>query len=92
MWITKGACVDAGSFAFLFVIRLITEDIAYVAVQNEAERVQRFGADVLAVLHAVQRVGGKPLLVNQLVFRHAFAEKRGIKWLIGNHAYHPKPF
>ena len=48
---------------------------------------ERLGADVFAMLHAMQRVGRQPLLENQLILRDALAEQRLVKGFVRNHFF-----
>ena len=68
----------------------MAENILNLAVERKAERVERFGADGLAVLHAVDGVGGKALAVNQIVFRQSFFKERFIKRSVADHVFHLK--
>ena len=75
----------------VFVIRDIAENIVYLTIENKAKCIQRFGTDILSVLHAMKRIGRKALLINQMIFCDAFFEKRVVEWLIGDHIHHPMP-
>ena len=63
----------------------IFDDIRHFAAQGFTQPVDRFRADVLAVLHPVQRVCRDPFFENQAVFGHIFAKQRIIKRFIANH-------
>lgn len=63
------------------------ENVLHVAIQREAQRVNGFCADVLALLHAVERVCGKALMVNQVVDRDVFLPECFIKGLIADHCF-----
>ena len=65
------------------------QNIFHPAVERIAERVQRFGADGLPFFHAVQRVGRKALLENQVILRYSLLVERFIKGLIADHFHHP---
>ena len=74
---------------FLWLLFLFkADDVADLAVQRVAQGVQRFGADGLPLLHAVEGVGGKALLEHQLVLRDALSEQRLIKGLVTDHLHH----
>lgn len=67
----------------------MANDFFYTAVQGIAQRIQCFGADVLSLLDAVQRIGGESLLVDQVVFCDAFAEHGFVKGFVANHCQSP---
>ena len=70
------------------ILRHVHQDVLHPAVQNLAQGVQGGGGgDGLAVLHAVEGVGGDPLLKDQVVFRDPFAEKRLVKGTIADHNF-----
>lgn len=67
---TQGSCVRTRLSAF---IGDIFQNVLYPAVQNLAQGVQGRGGDGLAVLHAVEGVGGHALLEDQVVFCDIFS-------------------
>ena len=70
-------------------VRDIFKNVADGAIQNLTEGVQGLGGDGLPVLHAVDRVGVHPLLIDQIVFRHTLAKQCLIKWPIADQCSHP---
>ena len=48
------------------------DDITDFTIQCIAKSVQRFCVDGFAFFHAMEGVGGKTLLINQIVFRDSF--------------------
>jgi hypothetical protein len=50
----------------------ILKYIGYRAIQYKAQRIQRFCANGLPVLHPVQDVRGKAVSEYKLIFRYAF--------------------
>lgn len=67
----------------------MANDFFYTAVQGIAQSIQSFGADMLSLLDAVQRIGGESLLVDQIVFCDSFAEHGFIKGFVANHCQSP---
>lgn len=65
------------------------DDVAHPAIQNVAQRVQRFGADGLPVLHAVKRVGGYALLENEIIFGQIFLVESLIEGFVADHGGSP---
>ena len=72
---------------FLFVLD-VAEDVLHFAVERKTERIQRFGTDGFAVFDTVDRVGGKALLVNQIVFRQSLAEQCPVQRFVTDHSAH----
>ena len=66
----------------------VADHIRHLVVQNKAERVQGFERDGFPMFHPVEDVGGKPVLVDQLVFRDFLLFQRPVKGLVG---YHGRP-
>ena len=69
-------------------VRNIFNDIAYAAFENFTQHIQRLCADRLAMLHPMERIGGKPLLEYELVFRDSLPEQSFIEGPIRNHFHH----
>lgn len=69
----------------IFVVGDVFQNVLHPAVQDFTQGVQRGGGHGLAVLHAVEGVGGDPLLKDQVVFRDPFAEERLVKGTIADH-------
>lgn len=63
------------------------DDVLDLAVQGVAEGIQGFGADGHAFFDAVEGVGGKALLVNQVVLGQTFLEKGMYRWHITDPIY-----
>ena len=64
-------------------------DVAHSAIQNVAQRIQRFGADGFPVLHAVERVGGYALLENEIIFGQIFLVESLIEGFVADHGGSP---
>ena len=74
----------------LCFLRDVFEDLLDAAVQDFAEGVERGGRDGLAVLHAVEGVGGDPLLEKELIFRDPFLIERLIEGFVADHIISPE--
>ena len=78
-----------GCLARLVPVGDVFQDVLHSAVQNLAQGVQGLGGNGFSVSHAVDGVGVHALLVDQVVFRDAFAEQSLIKGLVANHVISP---
>ena len=67
----------------------MTQDILYTAIQGIAQGIQRFGADGLPVLHAVEGVGGYALLENEIIFGQIFLVESLIEGFVADHGGSP---
>ena len=68
----------------------VLQNVLHPAVQDLAQGVQGPGGDGLAVLHAVEGVGGDPLLENELIFRDPFLIERLIEGFVADHIISPE--
>lgn len=68
----------------------VLQNVLHPAVQNFAQGVQGGGGNGLAVLHAVEGVGGDPLLENELIFRDPFLIERLIEGFVADHIISPE--
>lgn len=66
--------IRSSRLRFLFAVFNINQNIVYLAIQNFTESVQRFCADWFAVLHPMQNIRGKPLLIDKIIFCYTFTK------------------
>ena len=68
----------------------VPEDILHLTVQRITQRIERFRADSFTVLHAVDRIGGKALPIDQIIFRNTLFKQCLVKGRITNHPRSPQ--
>ena len=66
----------------------ILDHVFHFAVQGVAEGIQRAGTDGQAVLDAVEGVGGKTLLVDEVILCNTLLKKGFIKRFVADHKIH----
>ena len=60
----------------LLLLFFVDNNIRDLAVQDKAQGVKRLERDGLSVLHSVQNVRGKALLIDELILRHVPAAQK----------------
>jgi len=67
-------------------------NIIYVTIQRIIKRVKSFGTNCFSFFHSIKRIGRKPLLENQSIFRYSFFKRGLIKRFITYHFSHRDDF
>ena len=68
---------------------LVANDFFHFAIQRITQGIQRFSADMLSLFDAIQRIGRKPLLIDQIILRDIFAEQGIVKGFVADHFSSP---
>lgn len=82
----KDVCHAASVLWYKPLFFYMFQNVLYITVEDITQSVEGSGANGFAVLHTVDGIGGKPLFVNQMIFRDTLFQKRVKKRLITNHA------